>query len=81
MKYPRKLSAGANNTVIGLRDTEVGKLFIGDSRSEIGSEAAKMKFANEINHLVVKFLRLEFNEPIQVEMLVMRRLYPIDFRA
>ena len=46
-----------------------------------GSEADKMKFANSINDLVVKFKRLEFNENINAEMLVMERIYPIDFRA
>ena len=81
MKYPRKLSSGANNTVIVLSDTEVGKLYIGDTRSEIGSEAEKMQFANKVNSLVTKFIRLEFNESIQAEMLVMERIHPIDFRA
>lgn len=80
-KYPRKLSSGANNTVIVLSDTEVAKLFTDDTRSDIGSEAEKMKFANQINDLVVKFIRLEYNEALQVEMLVMERIRPIDFRA
>ena len=44
-KYPRKLSAGANNTVIVLNNNEVAKLFSGDTRSDLGSEAQKMKFA------------------------------------
>lgn len=81
MKYPRQLSSGANNTVIVLSETEVAKLYTGDTRSEIGSEAEKMKFANTINDLVVKFVRLDFNESLQAEMLVMERIYPIDFRA
>lgn len=81
MKYPRKLSSGANNTVIVLSETEVAKLFTGDTRSELGSEAEKMKFANTINDLVVKFIRLDFDESLQSEMLVMERIYPIDFRA
>ncbi len=81
MKYPRKLSSGANNTVIVLSETEVGKLFLGDTRSEIGSEAEKMQFANSINNLVAKFIRLEFNEAIQAEMLVMERIHPLDFRS
>ena len=81
MKYPRKLSTGAHNTVIVLSETEVGKLFIGDTRSEIGSEAEKMQFANSINKLVVKFIRLDFNESIQAEMLVMERIHPLDFRS
>ncbi|TAE73263.1 MAG: hypothetical protein EAZ85_07540 [Bacteroidetes bacterium] len=79
-RYPRTLSSGANNTVIALNETEVGKLYTGDTRSDIGSEAEKMKFANAINSLIVKFLRLdELNE--DTEMLVMERLYPMDFRA
>ena len=45
MKYPRKLSAGANNTVIILSVIEVGKLYLGDRCSEIGNEAAKMQHA------------------------------------
>ena len=59
-RYPRTLSSGANNTVIALSETEVGKLFTGDTRSDIGSETEKMKFANIINDLVVKFIRLDF---------------------
>ncbi len=81
MKFPRKLSAGTNNTVIVISETEVGKLFLGDTRSEIGSEAEKMQYANGINNLVVKFIRLDFNESIQAEMLVMERIHPIDYRA
>ncbi|WP_353482688.1 hypothetical protein [Haliscomenobacter sp.] len=79
-RYPRTLSSGANNTVIAISETEAGKLFREDTRSDIGSEADKMKFANRINDLVVKFIRLEeFAE--NSEMLVMERLYPFDFRA
>jgi serine/threonine protein kinase len=81
MNYPRRLSSGTNNTVIVLTDTEVAKLFVGDTRSEIGSEAEKMQYANKVNNLVVKFIRLDFNEDINAEMLVMERIHPIDFRA
>ena len=79
-RYPRTLSSGANNTVIALSETEAAKLFLADTRSDIGSEAEKMKYANQVNDLVVKFLRLDFlgNE---AEILVMERLYPLDFRA
>ncbi len=79
-RHPRTLSTGANNTVIALTETEAGKLFYGDTRSDIGSEAEKMKFANSINGLVVKFLRLDILDDA-TEMLVMERLYPLDFRA
>jgi serine/threonine protein kinase len=79
-RYPKTLSAGANNTVIALSETEAGKLFIEDTRSDIGSEAEKMKFANTINGLVVKFIRLDLM-PNDTEVLVMERLFPLDFRA
>ena len=79
-RYPRTLSTGFNNTVIALSETEAGKIFTGDTRSDIGSEADKMKFANAVNGLVVKFIRLDvFGE--EGEMLVMERLFPWDFRA
>ncbi len=81
MKYPNRLSSGANNLVIALSETEVAKLFVDDTRSDIGSEAEKMKFANAVNGLVVKFIRLDYDEDLSAEMLVMERLRPIDFRA
>jgi serine/threonine protein kinase len=40
-----------------------------------------MKFANNINNLVIKFIRLDYHEDLQAEMLVMERIKPIDFRA
>lgn len=40
-----------------------------------------MKFANQVNALVVKVLRLDYDEAKNAEMLVMEKLYPIDFRA
>ncbi|HET6399951.1 MAG TPA: hypothetical protein VFH95_00995 [Candidatus Kapabacteria bacterium] len=79
--YPKKLSSGNNNTVIALSASECGKLFAGDTRSDIGSEAEKMKFANRVNDLVVKFRRLDYYEPAASEMLVMERLYPLDYRG
>ena len=79
-KYPKTLSSGSNNTVFALSESEAGKLFFENTRSEIGSEAEKMKFANCINGLVVKFVRLDLL-PGDTEVLVMERLYPIDFRA
>lgn len=79
-RLPRILSTGDNNTVIALSEMEVGKLFFGDTGSDIGSEAEKMKIANEVNSLVVKFIRLDVFEN-DSEMLVMERLFPIDYRA
>lgn len=61
-RYPRVLSSGANNTVIAIDENLVGKIFTGETRSDIGSEAEKMKFANRINDLVVKFIELDLNE-------------------
>ncbi len=81
MKYPGKLSSGANNTVIALNVNEAAKLFTGDTRSDIGSESEKMKFANSINELVVKFIKMDYSEEFQAELLIMERLIPLDFRA
>lgn len=81
MKYPRLLSTGANNKVIALNETEVAKLYTGDTRSDIGSEAEKMQYANAVNDLIPKCIRLDFDENLQAEMLVMERIYPIDYRA
>ncbi len=80
-KYIHKLSYGANNIVIALSDSEVAKIYEGDTRSDIGSEAEKMKVANMINSLVVKFIKIDFDEKKSWEMLVMERLYPLDFRS
>lgn len=80
-RYPRQLSRGANNAVIALSETEAGKLFSEDTRSDIGSEAEKMRFANDVNSLVAKFIRLENNVALTADMLVMERVYPLDFRA
>jgi serine/threonine protein kinase len=80
-KYPRQLSHGVNNPVIAVSDTEVAKLFTGDIRSDIGSEAEKIQFANAINNLVVKFKRLEHNEITGWNMLIMERIYPVDYRS
>ena len=81
MKYSRRLSSGANNVVIVLSDVEVAKIFTEDTRSDIGSEAEKMKFANTVNGLVVKLLRLDYDDLLKAEMLVMERLKPLDYRA
>jgi tRNA A-37 threonylcarbamoyl transferase component Bud32 len=81
MKYPRLISSGANNKVIALSETEVAKIFTGDTRSDIGSEAEKMKYANAINGLVVQFIRLDYDETLQADMLIMERIYPLDYRA
>lgn len=81
MKCPRLLSSGANNKVIALNETEVAKLYVGDTRSDIGSEAEKMKYVNAVNDLVCHFIRLDFDESLQSDMLVMERIYPVDYRA
>ena len=80
-RHPRTLSTGAHNTVIALSPQEAAKLFYDDTRSDIGSEADKMQFANQINGLVVRFLRLDVETQLNTDMLVMERLYPLDYRA
>jgi tRNA A-37 threonylcarbamoyl transferase component Bud32 len=59
----------------------VAKIFSGDTRGDVGSEAEKMKFANEINGLVATFIRLDFDSTNNWDMLVMERIYAVDFRS
>ena len=80
-RYPRQLSYGSNNSCIALNDIEVAKIFSGDTRSDIGSEAEKMKFANNINNLVCNFIRIDLDEINNWELLVMERIYPVDYRS
>ncbi len=80
-RYPHQLSYGANNPVIALNETEVAKIFSGDTRSDIGGEAIKMKFANGINSVIVKFLRLDYDEVNEWDLLIMERLYALDYRS
>ena len=80
-RYPRQLSYGSNNPCIALSETEAAKIFSGDIRSDIGSEAEKMKFANKINNLICRFIRIDLDEKNNWELLVMERVYPIDYRS
>ncbi|MBC7509395.1 MAG: hypothetical protein H7320_11715 [Ferruginibacter sp.] len=80
-RYPHQLSYGANNPVIALNEKEAAKIFSQDTRSDIGSEAEKMKFANSINGLVVKFIRVDYDEKNAWDILVMERIYPYDYRS
>ena len=78
-KYPHELSRGMNNVVIALSPEEAGKIFTPDSRVEITVEAKNMQYANKINDLVVKFIRIELNGDDQI--LVMERLNILDPRT
>ena len=78
MKKYSKLSQGYDNMVVAISPTEVGKIFTPDSRVEISSEAENMKYANRINNLVVKFIRIDIDGDSQI--LVMERLKLFDFR-
>ena len=80
-RYSNQLSYGANNLIVALSDTEVAKIFRGDTRSDIGSEAEKLKVANNSNDLLVRFIRLDYDDEHAWDMLVMGRLYPLDFRS
>ncbi len=78
-KYPRELSRGNNNVVIALNKSEAGKIFTPDSRVEISTEADNMKYANKINDLVVKFIRIDIDGDNQI--LVMERLHIVEPRT
>lgn len=78
-KYPNELSRGNNNVVVAISRTEAGKLFTPESRVEVTVEARNMQYANKINGLVVKFIRIDIQGDNQV--LVMERLLPIEPRG
>ena len=78
-KYPRELSRGSNNVVIALLKTEAGKVFTPESRVEISVEASNMKYANKINDLVVKFIRIDIENDNQI--LIMERLNIFEPRS
>ena len=77
-KYPQQLSQGHNNMVVAISPTEVGKIFTPNSRVEISAEAENMKYANRVNNLVVKFIRIDIDGDNQI--LIMERLKLFDFR-
>lgn len=83
MKQPsaKRLSQGQNSTVLALSEAEVGKIFRKNAHSTIRLEADKLRFANQVNGLMPRFLRLDFDAESQSEMLVMERLMPLDYRA
>jgi serine/threonine protein kinase len=78
MKKYVKLSQGQDNMVVAISPTEVGKIFTPESRVEISAEAENMKYANKINNLVAKFIRIDIDDEYQI--LVMERLKLFDFR-
>jgi hypothetical protein len=80
-RYPHQLSTGTHHYVVALDDATVAKIFEGDAHSDIEQEAAAMRFANEVNDLVVKWIRTDFDEQLDADILVMERLYAFDYRA
>lgn len=72
------LSQGENGQVVVLSNKEVAKIF---ELSESREEANLMKAANSINSLVVKLLRVDITSGYSKELLVMERLYPLQYRA
>ncbi|RYD53407.1 MAG: hypothetical protein EOP52_04545 [Sphingobacteriales bacterium] len=75
--YPRQLSSGAEAVVVALSDTEAGKMYQSAPAAE--AESQKLQFANDINGLMVRILRTDVFENHAV--LVLERLYPLDFRS
>lgn len=80
-KYKNLLSSGVNNRVIALSETEVAKIFEGETRTFKNSEAEKMRYANNINSLVCQFHRLDYDDENKWDMLIMERIHAIEFRS
>lgn len=75
--YPRQLSAGTEAVVVALSETEAGKMYQQPTAAE--AEAARLAFANEVNSLLVRLIRLDKFDNHAV--LVLERLHPMDFRS
>ena len=80
-KYKNLLSSGINNRVIALSKTEVAKIFEGKTRAFINSEAEKMRYANNINNLICRFQRLDYDDENKWDLLIMERIHGIEFRS
>lgn len=65
--------------VIVLFLIEVVKLFVEDICLDIGLEVEKMQYVNIVNDFVVKFICLDIDEGLDVDMLVMECFYFLDF--
>jgi serine/threonine protein kinase len=80
-RYPHQLSVGTHHTVVALDEATVAKIFTDDIHSDIATESAAMRFANDVNDLVVKWVRNDFDEQLDADVMVMERLYAYDYRA
>jgi hypothetical protein len=80
-RYPNQLAMGTHHYVVALDDASVAKLFFGDAQSDIHAETTAMQYANDINDLVVKWIRSDFAEEWEADVLVMERLYGWDYRS
>jgi hypothetical protein len=72
------LSEGANGQVVGLTTDTCAKIF---ELGEAQREADLMKVANGINGLLCNHIKVEITSGYSKELLVMERLYPLQYRA
>lgn len=73
----KMLAFGRYGVVVALNQKEVAKIAYTNSRASLELEAKNMKFANEVNDLVVKFVDIRQDED-ETNLLVMERLYPLQ---
>lgn len=74
------LSEGDNNKVVALSTKECAKLYKLGSL-EAKEEHKKLSFANRINNLLVKAIKLQYSDCYEYEMLVMERLQVLEYRS
>jgi tRNA A-37 threonylcarbamoyl transferase component Bud32 len=79
--YPRKVIAhNFNGIVIALDDARVAKLRHDNSHELLMEESKKMEFANQVNDLVVRFHEVS-RDSYNNNLLIMERVYPLEYRA
>ncbi len=69
----------AHSLVFPIGEKEVGKLLIKNSKRDIEWEAQRLSYANQINDLMVKFIRVDNMNGYHI--LVMERIYPMHKSA
>lgn len=72
------LSEGANGQVVELNSNSCAKIF---ELGEAAREADLMKRANLINDLLCKFIKIEITSGYSKELMIMERLFPLQYRA
>ena len=74
------LAETVRGIVVSLDKKYAAKIDCNNSFNQLAIEAKRMKYANNINDLMVKFVDLK-SDKHGINLLIMERLYPLQYRA